>query len=51
MSIFHRALDWLADTLWTDRKVTLHVTADIDRACYLLPLIEKLVADDEDGET
>ena len=51
MSIFHRALDRLADALWAGRKVRLHITADYDTARYLLPLIKKLIADDEDGET
>lgn len=51
MSIFHRALDKLADFIWTARKVTLRFTTDYRTACSALPLIERLLADDEDGET
>ena len=50
MSIFHRALDRLADFIWTGRKVTLRFTAEYRTACYALPLIKKLLAEDEDGE-
>ena len=51
MSIFHRALDRLADLRWAGRKVTLHFTADYRIARFTLPLIKRLLADDEDGET
>ncbi|MGQ3099891.1 MAG: hypothetical protein ACT6RX_02545 [Sphingopyxis solisilvae] len=51
MSIFQRAFDRLADRLWTGRKVTLHFTADYRIARFTLPLIKRLLADDEDGET
>lgn len=51
MSIFHRAMDRLADRLWGGRKVTLHFTADYRIARFTLPLIKRLLADDEDGET
>ena len=51
MSIFRRTIDRLADRLWTGRKVTLHFTADYRIARFTLPLIELLIADDEDGET
>ena len=51
MSIFHRALDRLADYIWTGRKVTLRFTAEYRTACFALPLIKKLLAEDEDGET
>ncbi|WP_206377410.1 hypothetical protein [Sphingobium sp. TB-6] len=51
MLIFHRTLDRLADSLWTGRKVTLRFTADYRTACVALPLIKKLLADSEDGET
>lgn len=51
MSIFHRALDRLADFIWTGRKVTLRFTAEYRTACFALPLIKKLLAEDEDGET
>ena len=51
MSVFRRALDRLAGFLWTSRKVTLRVSADPRTARYALPLIKKLLADDDDGET
>lgn len=51
MSIFRRTMDRLADRLWTGRKVTLHFTADYRIARFTLPLIKRLLADDEDGET
>lgn len=51
MSIFHRALDRLADRFWDGRKVTLHFTAHYRVARLALPLIKRLLADDEDGET
>lgn len=51
MSIFHRALDRLADFIWTGRKVTLRFTAEYRTACFALPLIKKLLAEGEDGET
>ena len=51
MSIFHHALDRLADFLWTDRKVTLRFTAEYRIACCAVPFIKKLIAEDEDGDT
>lgn len=51
MSIVHRALDRLADFIWTGRKVTLRFTAEYRTACFALPLIKKLLAEGEDGET
>lgn len=51
MSIFHRAMDRIADFLWTDRKVTMRFTADYRIARFTLPLIKRLIADDDDGET
>lgn len=46
-----RALDRLADFLWTGRKVTLRFTAEYRIACFSLPLIKRLLADNADGET
>ncbi len=51
MSIFYRALDRLADVLWTDRIVAMHFRADYRIARFALPLIQRLLEDDEDGET
>lgn len=51
MSIFRRAMDRLADRLRADRKVTLRFTADYRIAGFTLPLIERLLLDNDDGET
>lgn len=51
MSIFHRALDRLADLRWAGRKVTLHFTADYRVARVALPYIKRLLLDNADGET
>ena len=51
MSIFHRALDRFADFIWTSSKVSPRFTADYRTACFAVPLIKKLLADSEDGET
>ena len=50
MSTFHRALDRLADFIWTGRKVNLRFTAEYRTACYAVPLINKLLAEGEDGD-
>ncbi len=49
MSIFHRAMDRLADFIWTGRKVNLRFTAEYRTACFVAPLIRKLLAEDADG--
>lgn len=51
MSPFRRTLDRLAVRFWAGRKVSLHFTADYRIACLALPLIKRLLTDDEDGET
>jgi hypothetical protein len=51
MPIFHRAVERIADFLSTDRKVTMRFTADDRIARFTLPLIRRLIADDDDGET
>lgn len=51
MSVFRRVMDRLADRLWAGRKVTLRFTADYRIAGFALPLIERLLLDDDDGET
>lgn len=51
MSIFRRAMDRLANSLWAGRKVTLRFTADYRIAVFTLPLIERLLWDNDDGET
>lgn len=49
MSIFRRAMDRLADFIWTGRKVNLRFTAEYRTACFTAPLIAKLLAEDADG--
>lgn len=51
MSIFSRAMDRLADFIWTGRKVNLRFSAEYRTACYAVPLINKLLAEGEDGDT
>ncbi|WP_373488786.1 hypothetical protein [Blastomonas sp.] len=50
MSIFHRAMDRFADFIWTGRKVNLRFTAEYRTACYAVPLINKLLAEGDDGD-
>ena len=50
MSIYHHALDRLADFIWTGRKVNLRFTAEYRTACYAVPIINKLLAEGEDGD-
>ncbi|EKU74101.1 hypothetical protein [Sphingobium yanoikuyae] len=50
MSIFRRAIDRLANRFWAGRKVTLRFTADYRIAGFTLPLIERLLLDNDDGE-
>lgn len=50
MTIFHRAMDRLADFIWTGRKVNLRFTAEYRTACYVVPIINKLLAEGEDGD-
>ncbi len=51
MSVFHRILDQIADWRWTDRKVNLRFVAEYRTACFALPIINAMLAEDEDGET
>lgn len=51
MSIFRSAMDRLANRLWVGRKVTLRFTADYRIADFTLPLIERLLLDNDDGES
>ena len=51
MSIFQRVMDRLADSIWIGRKVNLRFTAEYRTACYVVPLINKLLAEGEDGDT
>lgn len=51
MEIFRKAMDRLADFIWIGSKVTLKFNAEYRTACYAIPLIEKLLAEGEDGDT
>mgnify|MGYP001159264674 FL=1 len=51
MSIFQRVMDRLADSIWIGLKVNLRFTAEYRTACYVVPLINKLLAEGEDGDT
>lgn len=51
MSIFRRAKDRFANRIWAGRKITLRFAADYRIAGFTLPLIERLLLDNDDGET
>ena len=51
MSVFHRVLDRIADWRWTDRKVNLRFVAEYRTACFALPIINAVLAENEDGVT
>jgi hypothetical protein len=44
-------MDRIADFIWTGRKVKLSFFAEYRTACYVAPLIRKMVAETDDGET
>ena len=51
MSVFRRVLSQMAKFRWPSRNFTLRISADPRVARYALPLIKKLLAEDDDGET
>lgn len=51
MSVFRKAVDRLADLLRGDRRITYRASIDARLAPYIVPLLDKIVADDEDGDT
>jgi len=51
MPFFRKAVDRLADLLRRDRRITYRATIDARTAPYVVPLLDKIVADDEDGDT
>lgn len=51
MSVFCKALDRLADVLRGDRQITYRALINAHMAPYVTPLLDRIVADDEDGET
>lgn len=51
MPIFRKAVDRLADLLRRDRKITYRAYIDARTAPYVVPLLDKIVADNEDGDT
>jgi hypothetical protein len=51
MPVFRKAVDRLADLLRRDRRITYRACIDARTAPYVVPLLDKIVADDEDGDT
>lgn len=51
MPIFRKAIDRLTDLLRRDRKITYRAFINPRLAPYVTPLLDKIVADNEDGET
>lgn len=51
MPIFRQAVDRLADLLRGDRRITYRAFIDARIACYVTPLLDKIVAGGEDGDT
>src|SRR3546814_11020022 len=51
MLIFRKAVDRLADLLRRDRKVIYRTYISARTAPYVTPLLDRIVADDENGDT
>ncbi|WP_303762382.1 hypothetical protein [Sphingobium yanoikuyae] len=51
MPIFRKAVDRLADLMRCDRKATYRAIINARLAPYVTPLLDRIVADDEDGDT
>lgn len=51
MPVFRKMVDRIADLLRRDRKVTYRVLLSARIAPYVTPLLDKVVAEDEDGDT
>ncbi|PTQ12667.1 hypothetical protein CLG96_00405 [Sphingomonas oleivorans] len=51
MPVFRKAMDWLADLPRRDRKVTYRASINARVAPHVMPLLNRIVADDEDGDT
>ncbi|WP_052628217.1 hypothetical protein [Sphingobium sp. YBL2] len=51
MLIFRKAVDRLADLLRRDRNVTYRAFINARIAPYVTPLLDRIVADNEDGDT
>lgn len=51
MPVFRKAVDRLADLLRGDRRITYRAFLDARTAPYVTPLLDKIVADNADGET
>ena len=51
MPVFRETVDQLADLLRRDRKITYRAYINARVAPYVTPLLDKIVADDEDGDT
>lgn len=51
MPVFRKAVDRLADLLRGDRRITYRAYINARLAPYVTPLLDKIVADDEDSDT
>jgi hypothetical protein len=51
MSVFRKVVDRLADLLRHDRRITYRAFIDAHVAPHVTSLLDRIVADDEDGET
>ena len=51
MPIIRKAVDRLADLLRRDSKITYRAFIDARIAPYVTPLLNRIIADDEDGDT
>lgn len=51
MSVFHRAVDRLTDLIRRDHNVTYRAFIHARLAPYVTPLLDKIVAEGEDGDT
>lgn len=51
MPVFRKAVDRLADLLRGDRRITYRAYINARIAPYVTPLLDKIVADNEDGDT
>lgn len=51
MPVFRKAVDRIADLLRRDRNITYRAFINARIAPYVTPLLDKIVADNEDGDT
>ena len=51
MCVFRKAFGWFGRLLGAPERISLHFIANRRTAAYVRPLVRKLIADDDDGET